>query len=92
MRFAIAAAERAAFAVALLLYACACRWYRAPELLYGARHYSSSMDMWSVGCIFGELLWRKPMFAGPETELQQLARIFAVLGTHMSTAAYLLSC
>lgn len=40
----------------------ATRWYRAPELLYGARYYTSAIDMWSVGCIFGELLNKSPLF------------------------------
>lgn len=40
----------------------ATRWYRAPELLYGARYYTSAIDMWSIGCIFGELYNRSPLF------------------------------
>lgn len=56
-------------------------WYRAPELLFGATTYGSAADMWSVGAIMGEMLWLKPMFAGPESELAQLQRIFALLGT-----------
>ena len=39
------------------------------------------MDVWSVGCIFAELHWRRPLFAGPENEISQLQRIFSVLGT-----------
>ena len=38
------------------------RYYRAPEILMGARHYTSAVDMWSVGCIFGELLSRRVLF------------------------------
>lgn len=38
------------------------QYYRAPELLLGARHYDFSVDMWSVGCIYGELLHRKILF------------------------------
>jgi len=56
-------------------------WYRAPELLMGASSYGAAADMWSVGCILGEMFWMKPMFAGQENELSQLTRIFAVLGT-----------
>ena len=37
-------------------------WYRSPDLLLGARHYTSSVDMWSLGCIFGELIALRPMF------------------------------
>ncbi|XP_073391475.1 cyclin-dependent kinase B1-1 isoform X2 [Physcomitrium patens] len=44
-------------------------WYRAPEILLGASHYSTPVDMWSVGCIFGN------------SELQQLLYIFRLLGT-----------
>ena len=40
----------------------ATRWYRAPELLYGARYYSSAIDMWAIGCIFGEMLNNSPLF------------------------------
>jgi cyclin-dependent kinase 7 len=56
------------------------RWYRAPELLFGSVQYGASADMWSVGCIFAELLLRVPLFAG-ESDLDQLSRIFACLGT-----------
>ena len=56
-------------------------WYRAPELLFGCTAYGPPMDVWSVGCIMAELHWRRPLFAGPESEIAQLQRIFAVLGT-----------
>lgn len=56
------------------------RWYRAPELLYGARMYGTSVDMWAVGCILAELLLRVPFLPG-ETDLDQLTRIFQVMGT-----------
>ncbi len=39
-------------------------WYRAPELLMGESHYTTSVDMWSVGCIFAELLIGDPLFRG----------------------------
>jgi cyclin-dependent kinase 7 len=55
-------------------------WYRSPELLYGAVEYGPSLDMWSVGCIFGELLQRAPLFPG-QREIQQLGMIFRLLGT-----------
>jgi len=55
-------------------------WYRAPELLFGASEYSSAVDIWACGCIFAELMLRKPYFAG-ESEIDQLAKIFAALGT-----------
>lgn len=40
----------------------ATRWYRAPELLYGSRNYDQSVDIWAVGCIFGEMINRQPLF------------------------------
>ncbi|KAL3990947.1 Cyclin-dependent kinase 7 [Acanthocheilonema viteae] len=56
------------------------RWYRAPELLYASRSYSSSIDIWSVGCIIAELLLRVPVFPG-ESDIDQLVKIYSVLGT-----------
>jgi len=55
-------------------------WYRAPELLFGSQHYASGMDMWSLGCVFAEMMLRKPLFQGND-ELQTLFKICAVLGT-----------
>lgn len=55
-------------------------WYRAPELLLGTKEYSTSIDMWSVGCIFAEFLCMEPLFPG-KTEVDQLRRIFKALGT-----------
>ncbi|KAL3093117.1 hypothetical protein niasHT_022567 [Heterodera trifolii] len=55
------------------------RWYRAPELLYGARAYSTGVDIWAMGCIIGELLLRVPVFQG-ESDLDQLMQIYKVLG------------
>ena len=54
-------------------------WYRAPEVLLGAS-YSTAVDMWSVGVIFGELIQRKPMFCG-NSERDQFIKICSVLGT-----------
>ncbi|KAJ4840351.1 hypothetical protein Tsubulata_007618 [Turnera subulata] len=54
-------------------------WYRAPELLLGL-HYSIAADIWSVGCIFAELVNKKVFFHG-DSELQQIHEIFSVLGT-----------
>ncbi|EJD47893.1 Pkinase-domain-containing protein [Auricularia subglabra TFB-10046 SS5] len=56
------------------------RWYRPPELLFGCRYYSSAVDMWSVGCIFAELMLRVPYLAG-ESDVDQLKTIFRALGT-----------
>ena len=58
----------------------ATRWYRPPELLFGACYYSSGIDIWGVGCIFAEIILRTPFFPG-ETDLEQLAKIFNILGT-----------
>ncbi|KAJ9530012.1 hypothetical protein QJQ45_023291 [Haematococcus lacustris] len=55
-------------------------WYRAPEVLLGTTHYSTPVDMWSVGCIFAELVRKQPLFPG-DCELQQLLHIFKLLGT-----------
>lgn len=55
-------------------------WYRAPELLYGARAYGPASDIWSMGCVFAELMLRVPLFQGT-SEIDQLAKIFACLGT-----------
>eukprot|EP00798_Chlamydomonas_sp_ICE-L_P021380 gene21380-28324_t len=55
-------------------------WYRAPEVLLGSTHYSTPVDMWSVGCIFAELVRKAPLFPG-DCELQQLLHIFKVFGT-----------
>jgi serine/threonine protein kinase len=46
------------------------RWYRAPELLLSANNYTTSVDMWSVGCIFAEMLLRKPFLPGTDTKNQ----------------------
>ncbi|XP_047322491.1 cyclin-dependent kinase B2-1 [Impatiens glandulifera] len=55
-------------------------WYRAPEVLMGATHYSTGVDMWSVACIFAELVTKQALFPG-DSELQQLLHIFRLLGT-----------
>eukprot|EP01064_Diplonema_japonicum_P002272 TRINITY_DN1144_c4_g1_i1.p1 TRINITY_DN1144_c4_g1~~TRINITY_DN1144_c4_g1_i1.p1 ORF type:complete len:393 (+),score=112.74 TRINITY_DN1144_c4_g1_i1:106-1284(+) len=57
----------------------ATRWYRAPEILLGSTKYTKGVDMWSIGCILGELLAGKPMFPGTST-MNQLERIIAVTG------------
>ncbi|KAI8793098.1 cyclin-dependent kinase 7 [Biomphalaria glabrata] len=56
------------------------RWYRCPELLFGARAYGEGVDIWAVGCIIAELLIRAPFLPG-ESDLDQINRIFQVLGT-----------
>lgn len=55
------------------------RWYRAPELIFGATIYATGIDIWAVGCILAELLLRVPFLPG-KTDLDQLSQIFKVLG------------
>ena len=55
-------------------------WYRAPELLLGSTTYGPAIDVWSLGCIFGELLAGSPLFNG-RAEIDQLQKIFKLLGT-----------
>ena len=59
-------------------------WYRAPEILLGSKFYSTSVDNWSLGCIFAEMITRKPLFPG-DSEIDQLFRIFRILGTPTET-------
>lgn len=66
-------------------------WYRAPELLMGAKHYNKAIDCWAVGCVMAELIGLRPLFKGEEAKLDskknvpfqrdQLIKIFDVLGT-----------
>ncbi|KAK2512501.1 Mapk15 [Columba guinea] len=56
----------------------ATRWYRAPEVLLSSRRYTKGVDMWSIGCILGELLLGKPLFPGTST-VNQLERILRVV-------------
>ncbi|CZT39978.1 probable cyclin-dependent ser/thr protein kinase KIN28 [Rhynchosporium secalis] len=56
------------------------RWYRPPELLFGARHYSGAVDVWSVGLVFAELVIRMPYIAG-DTEMHQINLICQAIGT-----------
>eukprot|EP01062_Namystynia_karyoxenos_P025406 TRINITY_DN1999_c0_g2_i1.p2 TRINITY_DN1999_c0_g2~~TRINITY_DN1999_c0_g2_i1.p2 ORF type:complete len:363 (+),score=140.34 TRINITY_DN1999_c0_g2_i1:116-1090(+) len=55
-------------------------WYRPPEILLGEPHYLSSVDIWSVGCIFGEMAQKVALFPG-DSEIDTLLRIFRLLGT-----------
>lgn len=58
----------------------ATRYYRAPEVVLAPTNYSKAIDMWSVGCIFGELLLGRVMFKGKDY-VDQLQKVFNVLGT-----------
>ncbi|KAG0051039.1 hypothetical protein BGZ83_004194 [Gryganskiella cystojenkinii] len=54
-------------------------WYRAPELLLGSKHYTTAIDMWSIGCIFAEFINNEPLLPG-RSEAEQLEKIFKLLG------------
>ncbi|VDO07155.1 unnamed protein product [Rodentolepis nana] len=60
-------------------YICS-RYYRAPELIFGAVNYTCQIDVWSAGCVFAELLLGQPIFPG-ESGVDQLVEIIKVLGT-----------
>jgi len=50
-------------------------WYRAPDILLGSKNYTTSVDIWSVGCIFAEIVNRLPLFQG-HNDRDQLNKIF----------------
>ncbi|KAL2263023.1 hypothetical protein VTK26DRAFT_8548 [Humicola hyalothermophila] len=56
------------------------RWYRPPELLMHLKRYTTAIDMWGVGCVFGEMLYGKPILAG-ESDIHQLELVFDLCGT-----------
>eukprot|EP00879_Flechtneria_rotunda_P020210 GHRR01021251.1.p1 GENE.GHRR01021251.1~~GHRR01021251.1.p1 ORF type:complete len:221 (+),score=57.51 GHRR01021251.1:1698-2360(+) len=55
-------------------------WYRSPEILLGAKTYSTPVDIWSIGCIFVEMINHRPLFPG-DSEIDELYKIFMKLGT-----------
>eukprot|EP00051_Salpingoeca_urceolata_P019479 m.285169 g.285169 ORF g.285169 m.285169 type:complete len:408 (-) comp19430_c6_seq10:106-1329(-) len=55
-------------------------WYRAPEILLGQQQYSTAVDVWSLGCIFSEMIKGEALFPG-DSEIDQLYRVFRTLGT-----------
>jgi serine/threonine protein kinase len=55
-------------------------WYRAPELMLGLNQYGVGLDMWSIGCIFGEMFMKVPLIKG-DSEVDQLFKIFQIFGT-----------
>lgn len=59
-------------------------WYRAPEILLGSKKYSTPIDIWSVGCIFAEMVNGAALFPG-DSEIDELHKIFQVLGTPNDT-------
>ncbi|VAI39547.1 unnamed protein product [Triticum turgidum subsp. durum] len=60
-------------------YICS-RYYRAPELIFGATEYTTAIDIWSAGCVLAELLTGQPLFPG-ESGVDQLVEIIKILGT-----------
>ncbi|KAI0634816.1 kinase-like domain-containing protein [Trametes polyzona] len=56
------------------------RWYRPPELLMGARQYGGEVDIWGVGCVLGEMFFRKPILPGA-SDIDQLDKIWHLCGT-----------
>jgi mitogen-activated protein kinase 1/3 len=55
------------------------RWYRAPEVMLNASHYTRSLDIWSIGCIFAEMMLKRVLFPG-QHNMKQLDKIIEVLG------------
>ena len=55
-------------------------WYRPPDVLLGNKTYGTTVDMWSIGCIFAEMASGKPLFTG-NSEVDQLKKIFEIMGT-----------
>ena len=55
-------------------------WYRAPDILMGSNDYSTPIDIWSIGCIFVEMVNGKALFTGT-SEGDQLTKIFQIMGT-----------
>lgn len=55
-------------------------WYRSPEILLGQKNYSTAVDVWSIGCIWAEMLLGQPLFKA-RRELEMIFEIFELLGT-----------
>jgi len=62
-----------------IAYICS-RYYRAPELAFGSREYTNQIDIWSIGCVIGELVLGRPLFPGSNAS-DQLVQIIKILGT-----------
>ena len=62
-----------------IAYICS-RYYRAPELIFGATEYTSMVDVWSIGCVIAEMILNEPLFAG-DSSIDQLIEIIKTLGT-----------
>jgi mitogen-activated protein kinase 1/3 len=66
------------------------RWYRAPEILFSDGNYSTPIDIWSAGCILGELHGRRILFRGSDEHTDQIQKIINVLGTPTESDIYYL--
>ena len=67
-------------------YICS-RYYRAPELIFGATDYTTAIDLWSVGCVMAELLLGQPLFPG-ESGVDQLVEIIKVISSLACIACF----
>ncbi|KAJ3227864.1 serine/threonine protein kinase, CMGC, CDC2/CDK sub [Chytriomyces hyalinus] len=61
------------------------RWYRPPELLLGTMRYGPAIDIWGVGCVFGEILKRRPIIVGSD-DFDQLEKVWEIIGTPSADA------
>lgn len=59
-------------------------WYRAPEIFFGSKYYSFNIDIWSIGCIFAQLITKEPLFAG-DNDISILKKIFSLIGVPSET-------
>lgn len=67
------------------------RWYRAPELLLNCSEYTAAIDIWSVGCILGEIMTRQPLFPGKDY-VHQLRLITEVCSLNLLADMYSCTC
>jgi serine/threonine protein kinase len=70
-------------------YICS-RYYRAPELIFGATEYTNQIDVWSIGCVIAELVLGRPIFPG-ESAVDQLVEIIKILGTPTKTQVLIMN-
>lgn len=68
------------------------QYYRAPEILMGARHYTAAVDVWSVGCIFGELLRRRILFQAQSAVHQVNEKYYFKIIFFSSAKSFLIFC
>lgn len=66
-------------------------WYRAPEILLGSNNYGTPVDLWSVGCIFAEMLNQRPLFPG-DSEIDELFKIFRLVRFWVLSPRHVLTC